>query len=83
MSTLEESSISQRMNSKVVPLWWKPSREDALRIELSYKYGKITHAYLWNNEMNTSEFVNETILDGFFLSFHFHWYVERHITPHG
>ena len=23
------------MNSKVVPLWWKPSREDSLRIELS------------------------------------------------
>jgi hypothetical protein len=27
------------MNSKVVPLWLKPSREDALWIELSYKYG--------------------------------------------
>jgi hypothetical protein len=32
--------------------------------------------------MKISEFVSETIVDGYFLSFHFQWYVERHITPH-
>ena len=52
------------MNSKVVPLWSKPLQEDALRIELSYKYGKRTHAYFLNNEMKASEFFSETILYG-------------------
>ena len=71
------------MNSKVVPLWLNPSREDDLQIELSQKYGQRTHAYLLNNEMKSSELVSETILYGYFLSFHFRWYVERPITPHG
>ena len=38
---------------------------------------------MWNNEMKINEVVGETILDGQFLSFHFWWYVERHITYHG
>jgi hypothetical protein len=28
-------------------------------------------------------FEGNTILDGYYMSFHFWWYVERHITPHG
>ena len=67
------------MNSKVVPLL---SWDDALWIELSYKYGQRTHDSLWNNEMKVNEFINETILDGQCFSFYFLWYVERHITPH-
>jgi hypothetical protein len=38
---------------------------------------------MWNNEMNINEVVGETILDGYYLSCHFRWYVEHHITPHG
>jgi hypothetical protein len=38
---------------------------------------------MWNNEMKINEVVGETILDGYFLSCHFRWYVECHITPHG
>ena len=38
---------------------------------------------MWNNEMKINEIVGENILDVYFLSFHFQWYVERHITPHG
>ena len=56
--------VQKRMNSKVVPLWWKPSWEDALRIELSYKNGWRTHACMWNNEMKIKEIIGETILDG-------------------
>jgi hypothetical protein len=33
--------------------------------------------------MSFDIFVGKTILDGYYMSFHFHWYVERHITPHG
>ena len=30
-----------------------------------------------------SIFEGNTILDGLYMSFHFWWYVECHITPHG
>jgi hypothetical protein len=33
-------------------------------VELSLKCGWRTHAYMWNNEMNISEAVGETIIDG-------------------
>jgi hypothetical protein len=47
-----------------------------MRIELLY-------VGMWNNEMKIKEIVGETILYVYFLSFHFWWYVECHITPHG
>jgi hypothetical protein len=33
--------------------------------------------------MKIKEIIGETILDVYFLPFHFRWYVENHITPHG
>ena len=33
--------------------------------------------------MNFDIFAGKTILDGYYMSCHFWWYVERHITPHG
>ena len=35
------------------------------------------------NRMNYDTFLDNTILYGEYMSFHFWWYVERHITPHG
>jgi hypothetical protein len=35
------------------------------------------------NGMHFDIFVGNTILDGYYMSFHFWWYVECHITPHG
>jgi hypothetical protein len=33
--------------------------------------------------MSFDIFVGKTILDGYYMSFHFWWYVERHITSRG
>jgi hypothetical protein len=35
------------------------------------------------NGMSFNIFEGKTILDGYYMSFHFRLYVERHITPHG
>jgi hypothetical protein len=35
------------------------------------------------NGMSFDIFAGNTILYGYYISFHFLWYVERHITPHG
>jgi hypothetical protein len=35
------------------------------------------------NAMSFDIFVGNTILYGYYMAFHFWWYVERHITPHG
>ena len=46
------------------PLMVKSLMGRRFKVELSLKYGWRTHAWMWNNEMKISEFVNETILDG-------------------
>jgi hypothetical protein len=33
--------------------------------------------------MSFDIFVGKTILDGYYISFNFWWYVDHHITPHG
>ena len=33
--------------------------------------------------MSFDIFAGKTILDGYYMSCHIWWYVERHITPHG
>jgi hypothetical protein len=35
------------------------------------------------NGMSYDIFLDNTILYGYYMSCHFWWYVERHITPHG
>jgi hypothetical protein len=35
------------------------------------------------NGMSFNIFESNTILYGYYMSFNFHWYVERHITSHG
>jgi hypothetical protein len=35
------------------------------------------------NGMSYDIFLDNTILYGYYISCHFLWYVERHITPHG
>ena len=62
------------------PLMGKSLTGRRFAVELSLKYG---YAYMWDNEMKINEFVSGTILDGYFLSYHFRWYVKCHITPHG
>ena len=34
------------------------------------------------NSMSFDIFLGNTILDAYYMSGHFWWYVERHITPH-
>ena len=46
------------------PLMVKSLTGICFTVDLSYKYGWRTHAWLWNNEMKISELVSETILDG-------------------
>ena len=65
------------------PLMVKSLMGRRFAVDLSLKYGWRTHACMWNNEMKIKEIVGETILDGQCFSFHFWWYVECHITPHG
>ena len=38
---------------------------------------------LIDNGMSFDIFEGNTILYGCYISFHFYWYVERHINPHG
>jgi hypothetical protein len=46
------------------PLMVKALTGRCFVVELSLKYGWITHADMWNNEIKISEVVSQTILDG-------------------
>ena len=46
------------------PLMVKALMGRHFMVELSHKYGWRTHAYMWNKEMNISEFFIETIIYG-------------------
>ena len=39
--------------------------------------------FFMDNGTSFDIFEGNTILDGYYMSFHFHWYVECHITPRG
>jgi hypothetical protein len=46
------------------PLMVKSLMGRRFAVKLSLKYDWRTHAYMWNNEINISEDVGETIIDG-------------------